>query len=205
MLNLGFQNFKQIFLRMHFLLFAAFVLRLLLSIGVDIWILLHGFNFYNFVGNWECKQNLVEQKTCIQSFIIYFWDLLCSAMGNSSLSHPPRSKIRTTAETPLKKGQLAAEKTKLLYVLHVVLQIKFSCNCTFAVERYSKISCDFPIFFLLEPNTISDKVVPLMGLYKLPCEYNTQICYRWNIGENYLCNFIQLRRNILLNEINFTT
>ena len=63
----------------------------------------------------------------------------------------------------------------------------------------------FSDIFLLEPNTISDKVAPLTGLYKQTCEYNTQIYYRWNIGENYLCNFIQQRRNILLNEINFTT
>ena len=59
--------------------------------------------------------------------------------------------------------------------------------------------------FLLEPNTILDKVAPLIGLYKQPCEYNTRTYYRWNIGENYLRNFIQLRINILLNEINFTT
>ena len=57
------------------------------------------------VGKWECKSNLVEQKTCVQSFIIDFRDLLYSAVGNSSLSHTPRSKIRTTAEIPLKKGQ----------------------------------------------------------------------------------------------------
>ena len=63
---------------------------------------------------------MVEQKTCAQSFIIYFWDLVYSAVGNSSLSHPPRSKIRTTAEIPLKKGQQAAEKTKYLRVLYVV-------------------------------------------------------------------------------------
>ena len=46
-----------------------------------------------------------------------FWDLLYSAVGNSSLSHAPRSKIRTTAEIPLKKGQQAAEKTTFLRVL----------------------------------------------------------------------------------------
>ena len=68
----------------------------------------------------ECEQNLVEQKTCIQSFIIYFWDLLYSAVGNSSLSHAPRSKIRTTAEIPLKNGQQPAEKTKFLCALYAV-------------------------------------------------------------------------------------
>ena len=51
------------------------------------------------------SENLLEQKACTQSSIIYFWDLLYSAVGNSSLSHAPRSKIRTTAEIPLKKGQ----------------------------------------------------------------------------------------------------
>ena len=29
--------------------------------------------------------------------------------------------------------------------------------------------------YLLEPNTISDKVAPLMELYKQPCKYNAQI------------------------------
>ena len=56
----------------------------------------------------------------MQSFINYFWDLLYSAVGNSSFSHAPRKKIRTTAEIPLKKRQQAAEKTKFLYALYGV-------------------------------------------------------------------------------------
>ena len=51
-----------------------------------------------------CKQNLVEPKTCIQSFIIYFWDFLYSAVGNCSLLHASRSKIGTAAEILLKKS-----------------------------------------------------------------------------------------------------
>ena len=75
---------------------------------------------YSAVGKGECKQNLVEQKTCRQSFMIYLWDLPYSAEGNSLLSHAPRTKLRTTAEIPLKEGQQAAEKTKFLFVLYVV-------------------------------------------------------------------------------------
>ena len=67
-------------------------------------------------------------------------------------------------------GQQAAEKTNILYVVFVNY---FSRDCTFAWERCIKI---FVIFsdFLLEPNTISDKVAPLMRLYKQPSEYNEQ-------------------------------
>ena len=65
----------------------------------------------------------------MQSFIFYFWDLLYSAVGNCSLSHVPRSKIRTTAEIRLKIGQQAAEKKKfylfymLFFVNYVQLQL----------------------------------------------------------------------------------
>ena len=54
------------------------------------------------------------------------------------------------------------------------------------------------IFFVGTEHNFQQSGTTDWAASKQHCEHNTQIYYRWNIGENYLCNFIQLRRNILL-------
>ena len=74
-------------------------------------------------------------------------------MGNSSLSHTPRSKIRTTAEIPLKKGTVGSRKDQIFVCL-------ICCFCKLSsvaiVRMQWKDIVKFHVIFLLEPNTISD-------------------------------------------------
>ena len=81
----------------------------------------------------------------------------------------------------------------------------FSCACTFAVVKYSKISSDFSRFICWNWPQFPTKWHRWCDCTNNPVNTTHKFINRRNIGENYLCNFIQLRRNNLLKKINFTT
>ena len=67
--------------------------------------------------------------------MFYFSDFLFSALGKGSFSHFSKNKTRTITKLALKKE----EQQKRPTFVYVVFYIRFSCDCTVAVERCLKL------------------------------------------------------------------